>query len=393
MSSSGSILAPHEKHILMIWAIYYFGIKKQYYKLFLSAYFFASLAFLMKALPSLVFLGISLLVWFVSKRDFKRLFSWQHIAGFSLMILLVGGYLFAYSRDYSLKEYFSTLWSESSKRTFIDNDIWESIKHIFQFPFQFIYHFLPWTLLLPLLLWKKNRAAIWENELSRYFSLAFLFNIFIYWLSPEIYARYLFMFLPLLFGTLFFVLFKNDNGKFVKFYFKPLLIILSFLLIMLMLISPLIANSLNYEHFWAKYFFSLSLLVLLTFLVKNGFKNYLLLSLGVILISRIVFNFYVLPDRLINSSDQSQKNGAILAGMVSDSRKLYVMEGTRIQHASSFYIMRQRKDILRFKEKMDDKAACYIIEKEKRGDYPPHIVLHEFETRIEATKLCVVRPE
>lgn len=375
---------------LLIWSVYYFGIKKQYYKLFLSAYFFASLAFLMKALPSLVFLGMTLLVWFISRKEIRKLFSLQHIAGFAILLVMVGGYFFLYNIENPLDNYFTTLWTESSKRTFIDNNIWESVKHIFLFPLQFFYHFLPWTVLILLLLWKKNRITLWENELSRFFSLAFLFNILIYWASPAIYARYLFMFLPLLFGLMFYVLFKNDNAKFVRFIFKPLLIGASGLLMVFILISPLIANQNDYEYFWIKYFISITLILPLLIFTKRKAQNYILISMGALLLVRIVFNFYVIPHRYLHSSFLHQKNGAIVAGVVSNSDKLYVLEGTRIQHASTFYLMRQRKDILRFTNTIEDKNSCYIIEKEKRGEYPPHIVLYEFETRIQATKLCVV---
>lgn len=378
---------------LIIWSIYYFGSKKQYYKLFLAAYFLASLAFMMKALPSLVFLGLTLLVWFISKGEFKRLFSIQHMSGFAVLIIIVGGYLIIYNVENPLENYFATLWSESSKRTFIDNNIWESVNHFFLFPFQFIYYFLPWTLLIILMFWRKNRNLAWENELSRYFILVFFVNILIYWASPAIYARYLFMFLPLFFGTLFYVLFNNENEKFIRFFFKPLLIVISILFSILFFISPLITDPQEYEKFWIKYFFVVLLFIPLIILARKELQNYILLSLAVLLISRIVFNFYVIPHRFNHSSFQNQKNGAIMVGIISNPGKLFILKGTRIQHASSFYIMRERKDILRYSDNMEVKTAFYIIEKEKSGEYPSHKVLYEFETRIHATKLCLVKPE
>lgn len=100
---------------LLFWSVYYFGRRKKYLKLFASAYVFASLAFMMKALPSLVFLGLTLLVWFISTKEFRKLFSWQHLAGFGILILIVGGYLFMYHLQNPLSNYMDTLWSESSK--------------------------------------------------------------------------------------------------------------------------------------------------------------------------------------------------------------------------------------------------------------------------------------
>ena len=378
---------------LLFWAVYYFGSRKKYLKLFLSAYLFASLAFMMKALPSLVFLGITLLVWFISTKEFKKLFSWQHLAGFGLLLLLVGGYLFIYNLQNPLSNYMDTLWSESSKRTFLDNNLWESLRHVFLFPFQFLYYFVPWTVLIILLFWKENRRIVFENKITRYFFLIFIANILIYWVSPAIYARYLFMFLPIFFSILFYVLSLNENENYVKYFFKPFFLLISSLLFLFILSIPFITEPAEIEHFWLKYLFSLGLFLPTLFLIKSKFQNYILISIGVLLIVRIVFNIYVLPHRLHNSSYLNQKNGAIMVGTLSKSNDLFVLSETRIHHSSSFYIMRERRDILGYTDGMNDKSDLYIIEKEKRGEYPPHTVLYEFETRIKATKLCLVKLE
>ena len=378
---------------LLFWSVYYFGRRKKYLKLFASAYVFASLAFMMKALPSLVFLGLTLLVWFISTKEFRKLFSWQHLAGFGILILIVGGYLFMYHLQNPLSNYMDTLWSESSKRTFLDNNLWESLRHVFLFPFQFIYHFAPWTVLIFLLLWRRNRSLVFENDITRYFFWTFLVNILIYWASPAIYARYLFMFLPLIFAILFYVLSKNENEKYIRFIFKPFFVLLSGLVFLLILVSPFLIDIDQFENFWVQYIFSIGLFIPILFLIQRKFNNYILLVTSILLIGRIVFNFYVLPHRLNNSSYLDQKNGAIMVGTLSKSSDLYIMDGTRIQHSSSFYIMREREDILRFTDKMAEKADLYIIEKEKRREYPPLVVLYEFETRIHATKLCLVKLE
>ncbi|NJO25025.1 MAG: hypothetical protein HC867_03360 [Bacteroidia bacterium] len=68
-----------------------------------------------------------------------------------------------------------------------------------------LYHFAPWTIFIIAVfqkyLWKKIKG----NDFIYYSFLIFLFNILVYWLSPEVYARYLFMFYPLLYSILFYL--------------------------------------------------------------------------------------------------------------------------------------------------------------------------------------------
>lgn len=375
---------------LLFWSVYRYGMKKDFKRLFISSYLFASVAFLMKGMPAFVFLAISLLAFFIYTRQFRKLFTTGHLLGFVLMALVLSAYLVGFSRNVPLSEYFGTLWSESSKRTFLDNSLWDSIKHLFEFPLDFVYHFAPWSLLLVLLLKKGNRKKIGEHQASRIFLLLVLANIPVYWLSPAIFPRYLFMFLPLLFGILFHVL-EENKGDWMYRMISLGLGILSVCLILLMLASPWLADRSLYGKFWISYGIILVLILALLLMLKKGYSNIPAVTIAVLLVSRITFNLYVLPDRLANESHQKQKNGAILAGQISDSRPLLIVPGTRIHHASSFYIMRERKETLLFSEGEFQPEVLYIIEKEKREEYPPHEIIYEFETRIEATKLCLVR--
>ncbi|MFW5820507.1 MAG: ArnT family glycosyltransferase [Bacteroidota bacterium] len=63
---------------LMFWTIYTYGKRKKFLALFIITYVLAALAFLMKGLPALVFLGITLLAYFTYTRQFIKLFSLAH---------------------------------------------------------------------------------------------------------------------------------------------------------------------------------------------------------------------------------------------------------------------------------------------------------------------------
>ncbi|MGC9342337.1 MAG: ArnT family glycosyltransferase, partial [Bacteroidales bacterium] len=376
---------------LMFWYIYSYGRRKEYFNLFMVVYLLATIGFMMKGLPALVFLGISLLVYFIYQGEFKKLFSLEHLAGFALLLVIIGMYLYAYSRYNTLDNYFQTLWSESSKRTFIDNSLWESIKHLFLFPLDFLYHFLPWTLFLFLFLFKGARKTILQDEFGKFSLIIFIFNILVYWLSPAIYPRYLFMFLPLGFYVIFFALFNSDNSERYRMYTERILKYFILILILLILAIPFIASREIYEHFYLKYFLVLLLSAPVFYLVMYSKVSRILIFVGVLLVSRIAFNWFVLPDRIENGTDLYQKNGALVAAELSGSKPLYLLGDTRIHHASTYYIMKTRKQVLRRWYEEPRNNHLYIVEQENLKALPEHEVIFTFETRIEALKLCLVR--
>lgn len=376
---------------LMFWYIFSFGRRKEYFNLFMITYLLASIGFLMKGLPALVFLGISLLAYFIYTREFKRLFTWQHLAGFILLLAVAGIYMLAYSRHNSLDIYFETLWSESSKRTFMDNSWWDSVKHIFQFPLDFIFHFLPWTVFLFLFLYKKARKHLLSDEFGRFSLLMFGANILIYWLSPAIFPRYLFMFLPLAYYTVFRILSTVENEKLVRSLLIPIINILIIAALAGMILIPFLTRRELYDYFFLKYV--LVLLLAIPFIPglfrANSVK--IVFLVGILLVIRIAFNWFVFPDRIANGTELYQKNGAIVAGELTRGQPLHIYGDTRIHHASTFYIMKTRGEILRRWKEEPGNANLYIVERDSLVNFPPHTILFSFETRIEALKLSVVQ--
>ncbi len=377
---------------LMFWTIYTYGKRKKFLALFIITYVLAALAFLMKGLPALVFLGITLLAYFTYTRQFIKLFSLAHLAGFGFLVLIIGSYFLAYSQHNSLIVYFETLWSESSKRTFLDNSLWQSIKHLFLFPVDFVYHFLPWTALIFVFFLRDARRLIRKNEFSTFSLLIFVFNILVYWVSPAIFPRYLFMFLPLLFFVLFHIYIYSVESFFIKRIFHPLVIFMASLISLLIVLAPIIANRELYSQFYLKYFLILVLTSPLVFLLIKP-KQKILLLVGFLLIARIAFNFFVLPDRLASGTALYQKNGAIVAGELTRSEPLYVYEDTKIHHASTYYITRTRGEILERWRGEVLPGYFYIVEKEDLEYLPPYKLIHSFETRIEALRLYLIRIE
>ncbi|HPE58147.1 MAG TPA: glycosyltransferase family 39 protein [Bacteroidales bacterium] len=190
-------------------------------KLFILAYVLTAISFLLKGLPSIVFLGISLLVLFISHRKFKMLFFWQHYVGIALFVIIVGSYYVTYfmQNEVPLNDMVSVMFGETTRRTAIRFGFWNTVLHLFAFPFEMIFHFLPWTLLTLVLFTKGTIKKIKASPFLTYLSLILFFNSIVYWTSPEVYPRYILMLVPLYFGiiTYFYLEKKKENHRFVKF--------------------------------------------------------------------------------------------------------------------------------------------------------------------------------
>jgi len=191
--------------------VYHQYEKRNFYALFGFTYLLTAIGFLMKGLPSLVFQGATLLAFFLYKKDFKKLFSLAHITGGMLFLLIIGAYYFTYNQYNSLETVFNTLIFESSRRTASTHGIGSTILHLFSFPFEVIYHFLPWTVLVVLFFQKSIRKILVADSFIVFCLLIFFANILVYWMSVQVYPRYLFMHLPLLFTSILYLYFQKNR--------------------------------------------------------------------------------------------------------------------------------------------------------------------------------------
>lgn len=183
--------------------IYHSFMQGKLLKLYLIGYLLIAIGYLLKGLPSLVFLGVTLLVLFISNKKFKLLFHWGHYLGALLFILVVGGYYALYfsRNDISPEEMFNVIIGESTRRTAVRFGFWKTILHLLSYPFEVLYHFLPWGILVILMFRKGVYKKIRQQSFIHYLAVVFLANIVIYWISPEVFPRYILMLIPLLFGV------------------------------------------------------------------------------------------------------------------------------------------------------------------------------------------------
>ncbi len=363
--------------------------KGKFYLLFTIAYAISAYTFLMKGLPSIAFLGISLLTLFIYKKDFKRLFTLPHLTGILIFVVVVGGYYYSYSikNNNSLGTLFKILFVEANKKSIGGNDIVDTITHLFVFPFQYLMDFLPFTIFIVFFFTKKNILLIWENPFTRYLILIFFFNILIFWISPVVFARYLLMFVPLAYGVLMYPYMKNPaENK------RPVAIVHTVFAgaIALFIIVPLIMAmsppSKVIDQKWLKAIIS-TVAILIVFMeymrTRENVMLYFILSLIII---RITFNLFIVPIRTYDSWHFKTLASASRIGKEYKDRKLCIYDEPSIYHEPDklvqdkalYFLSRERGEIVPLCTEFQQ-GRLYIV---ANADYDPdkHIILDNLFT-------------
>ena len=120
----------------------------------------------------------------------------MHIAGIAVFIIVLGTYFYAYSTRAPLPVLLTNLVNESLGK-------WDSgtkkaaagIAAFAVYPISLLKLLAPWSLLLPVLLWKR-KFNFNANSLVKFSILFILFNIWVYWFASSSKLRYVYAFVP-----------------------------------------------------------------------------------------------------------------------------------------------------------------------------------------------------
>lgn len=329
-----------------IMSIYIFYNKKKYWQLFLISYFLMAIGFLMKGYTSVAFQGLSLLAFFIWKKDFKRLFSIPNFVGLGLFLLIVGGYYFSYSQYNSIESTFTPLLDQSVRRTAMHKsiDIWQTVKHLLTYPFDNVYHFLPWSLMVIFLFSKKNIKRIFKNDFVTFNVLVFLANIIVYWISVEVYPRYILMLAPMVFTLYIYMYDINYKEKSILYLIVNILFLGLFLLIFIASFLPYFEEKawLNDNYIIKTIFlnFAIFLLGVIYYLRE---KNKLIVIILLVIIVRIGYDWFMIPGRRRDDPDFDKQ--AINIGEKYKDKSIYIFKKSKIDYTSSYYIARKRGKI------------------------------------------------
>ncbi len=390
--TNGRILFYESEHglidITFSWLTYMlfmlsYGFMKQerYLSLFLSAYAITAVSYLMKGLPSLVFLAISLLVLFISQKKFRMLFNWRHFAAMGLFVLIVGVYYLAYfhRNDIPPESLFSALMGETTRRTVIRFGWVRTLTHLFTFPLEMFYHFLPWTILAALLFVRGSLRKIRSHPFLWFNALIILFNVIVYWTSPEVHPRYILMLIPPFFTLLLYLYFdlKKDGNqlcKWIEYILGAVLIILSLGMLFPLFVDPV-------RKFPMIGLISISLLLTLALITYNYWKQEpvrLFWIVIALLVIRTGFNLVILPARYMEAKEVHSREIAKHIGKETRGTSLYVWWNPdripdpyygkrRTEYAFMFYISAERREQLRFSSEIDSRALYIAREEDIEG--------------------------
>ncbi|TAK35547.1 MAG: hypothetical protein EPO28_14550 [Saprospiraceae bacterium] len=348
---------------LLFMVIYREGERGRHGRMFVFAYGLAAIGFMLKGLPSVVFAGIALLTWLLWQRKGRQLFTWGHAAGIGIFTLIAGGYYAMYAQTNGLEEVLHTLFQESAKRTFIKHGFGQTALHLLTFPFEMWYHFLPWTLLAVYFLRKNAWVLIRRNKFITWNLLVFFTTVIPYWSSVEVYPRYLLMHVPLVFSAFFYLHFQNQEedskiGRVVETGF--------FVLCLLTTAASLL------PHFWVavQYLPQLHLkaasltvaLAGLSWLYWRWQAQRMLVFVLVLLVVRMGFNWFQIPNRQQLDCATGARTTAIEAAKLTNGKPLYILEySLGLQPITAFYFTRETGQILRPRYENFDTSAYYII--------------------------------
>jgi 4-amino-4-deoxy-L-arabinose transferase-like glycosyltransferase len=339
--------------------IHLFLKQKKFLNLFIVSYFFMAIGFMLKGLPAVVFQGITLLVAFTAFSEFKRLFSWKHLVGGLFFLIPVGTYYLAYHQYNSLENVFNTLWHESAQRTVVEKGWVLTFRHLVDFPFEMLYHYLPWTLLLVFTFRKGFWSRVFGNTFIKFNLLVAFFNILPYWSSPDVYPKYIMMLVPMFYTV--FIYFYLDGVKRESKLVRIIHIIFIVAALLLALGNLVIPFLDTFKDIPAKVFVGVLLFL------ATGFFAYLMIKLKeqrmvlfavVLILGRLAFDWFVWPLRSEQYVVFEKDAKEVAAITEKEPVKFYKMP--MLEHASSYYISLAKWQIVGKEHEKPEAGQFYI---------------------------------
>lgn len=375
---------------MMFIAVYHYGTKQKYWHMYIIAYVLASVAYMLKGLPAFVFVGFTIIAYHIVNRSLKKIISIPHIVGGLIMIAILGSYYALYEVYNESTAVVPGLLDQSTQRTPFKHGIWKSIKHIIVYPFDNIFHFLPWSVLGVMFLRRDIWQVLKSNRYIHYLSVCFLANIIVYWISPGTYPRYILMLIPLIFTVLVYLYSIEEEGW--------RLLLLRRLYQGIIVAVPFIAATVigldevpEVEGWqWKGGLLLTSLIGLAIIYFKDqGYRPFFIVML--VLILRIAFDWFVMPIRQAKDYGTIAKNQAIEIGVKYKNEKLGIYKNSKLDHTGSFYISTQREKILFRNVGTDDPDLFLIVDTSKVAIPENYEVVDTFRKREDKKLMQIVK--
>jgi 4-amino-4-deoxy-L-arabinose transferase-like glycosyltransferase len=377
-------------NFMLIW---HFIRKKKYLWLFLVSYGLTGITCLMKGLPSFYYQGITLIVAFLLERKFRLLFTLRHLAGIFLLAAIVVSYYWAYAtrNPGELENMMRMLLFEATQKTALGSVIWRTVTHFFTFPFEFIYHFLPWTLLAVYFIRRDIKSLIFRDPFIRYCLYLFFFNILVFWFSPDTFARYLFIHATLLFPIMVYLhdIHMEETTwqyKMVRYGFLGLAV--------LAVVSPVFYLFFEITRELEGSYLKVGMLLIssavLLFLLIKLKESRVIIMFALLLVARIGFNWFIIPSREKTNDTTICRDEAITAGRGTRGTTLKLYRRTPMVTHFQYYITRERMQPLEWTYDLTDTSSYYVIY-EPGFEGPEYVKYYDVKLNKRNISLSVVK--
>ncbi|MCF8239015.1 MAG: glycosyltransferase family 39 protein [Saprospiraceae bacterium] len=346
---------------------------KRWFAYFVGAWLIAAIAFLLKGLPAVVFLGLSMTAHLWSQKEWKKLFHPGQFIGGALFLLIVGGYYWLRLEGADPTTVFGTLFTESAQRTPTHHGIGKVLLHLLTFPFEMTYHFLPWSLLLLFLFPLRSLVSRLNHPFVRFNVVMIAANIPIYWISPDVFPRYLLMFVPL-FSLVGYQLFTTASLRPKKVFYAFFAGVA--ILIALASWTPLILpQTRDMAHVLPRTFLLIAFTVLAAIAILRQ-KDLLLCGLIVQLLTlRLAFDWFVIPDRIANDYGTEVRNDARRIGHAYQNKPLVYLDDITGSPTTWFYLSTARGQITPLAPSPPTPGVAFIVP--RFTVLPPGVVIRD----------------
>jgi 4-amino-4-deoxy-L-arabinose transferase-like glycosyltransferase len=333
-----------------IFVVYHFGEKKAYWPLFLGMYLSCALGVLTKGLPPFVFTAVTLLVYFIDRKQFKLLFHPAHFVGIALLFGILGLYYYQYSRYHALEEVLMRMFTESSNRTPQAFSLLAFLQNLLEFPLEFLGDFAPASLLGLFLLRKDVRHLLLrQNPFVRFCVLAFLFNVLPYWISPGTRIRYIYMLYPLVIIVFAWAYGQKETAP--AWSRKALGIVIGVVLALILLASLALPWVPPLQFIAAlPWIGATSALVFaaLIYLYYRKPEPRLLFLLATFALARLVFDYTIIPERAHAGDTFKNRELAYKIHQICGDAPLFTaFEEYPMSFGTAYYLNRLRKRVLK----------------------------------------------
>lgn len=349
-------------------SLFHFYQRKKFFALFLIVYFLGAVGTLTKGLPSLLFTGLSILVFFSVNRDFRKLFTIAHYTGILLYLLIVGGYFVAYSRyGGDAVSYLLNLSVESGKR-FSGDTFWDYLQHMVLYPLDTLMNLLPASILLIFAFRRSFLADIRLNPLMKFALLMLVVHFPVYWLPPGGRQRYIIMLYPFIVQiiTYFYLIYFTSEKR--TFRILSITIGVTILLLAIGSLVPFFLNQLEIPNLFLICLSAFLLLGLIGFYQLKRPKHTIISLIFALIVLRFLFGFIVLPVRATEGKAPENRDAALKIAGMTEGQQVNILHPTYFPMQSVLYFEKERKEILHISKKVKP-GQFYILSKSILHDY------------------------